>query len=564
MLACLGLAHGLAVERQHQYDAVPQGVIDPSDDVINEAAKKLPGKLWPLPAWMENGDKTAPVSPGANFFSLSGSTKSSFLTAAFERYQGYAFPHTANDGSKPSGSQVTGLELTVEDLDDSHPQLETDESYTLKVPATGGKAKATSKTVYGALRALETFSQLVRFDFDANGYTVPGAPWDIKDAPRFQHRGLMIDTARHYQPLASIRAIIDSLQYAKLNVLHWHMVDTQSFPFEVKSHPKLWDAAHLPSQRYTQADVAGIVEYARMRGVRVMVEFDVPGHAESWCEGEPGMCLEGGCATEGAATQPLNVASETTWTVITDLLKEVTGDKKSTRGKPSGLFPDNMVHLGGDEVATNCWESDSKMGDFKSKNSLSDGEDLYSYFVSKAGKIAQAKGRRPVQWAEAWGAAHTRVKLHKDSIVHVWQSTTNVAEVVADGYDVIINVGYFEQSWYLDNLEVNWKDIYSNEPCSDVDDAGCKKILGGHGEMWGETVDASNVMHTVWPRLGAIAEKLWSARDATAVEAGAVADGTRARFRDFRCLLLERGVGAAPGEQPFARSAPEGPGSCAQ
>merc|ERR1719231_1804463 len=249
------------------------------------------------------------------------------------------------------------------------------------------------------------------------------------------------------------------------------------------------------------------------------------------------MCLEGGCATEGAATQPLNVASETTWTVITDLLREVTGDKKSTRGKPSGLFPDNMVHLGGD---------------------------LYSYFVSKAGKIAQAKGPRPVQWAEAWGAAHTRVKLHKDSIVHVWQSTTNVAEVVADGYDVIINVGYFEQSWYLDNLEVNWKDIYSNEPCSDVDDAGCKKILGGHGEMWGETVDASNVMHTVWPRLGAIAEKLWSARDATAVEAGAVADGTRARFRDFRCLLLERGVGAAPGEQPFARSAPEGPGSCAQ
>ena len=135
---------------------------------------------------------------------------------------------------------------------------------------------------YGALRALETFSQLVTFDFDRGAYVVPGVPWRIHDAPRFAHRGLMIDTARHYQPLASIRKVVDSLPYAKLNVLHWHMVDTQSFPFEVKSHPKLWTAAYAPSQRYTQADVASIVEYARLRGVRAIVEFDMPGHAQSW------------------------------------------------------------------------------------------------------------------------------------------------------------------------------------------------------------------------------------------------------------------------------------------
>ena len=116
---------------------------------------------------------------------------------------------------------------------------------------------------------------------------------------------------------------------------------------------------------------------------------------------------------------------------------------------------------------------------------------------------------------------------------------------------------------YLDNLEINWKDIYINEPCSGVDDAACKKILGGQGEMWGETVDGSNLQHTVWPRLAAIAEKLWSGREATAPIGGnMVPEATMARFKDFRCLLLDRGVAAAPGAQPFARGAPEGPGSC--
>ena len=120
------------------------------------------------------------------------------------------------------------------------------------------------------------------FDFDCGRYEVGGAPWHIADAPRFAHRGLMIDTARHFEPLAAVRAIVDSLAYAKLNVLHWHMVDIQSFPFESRSSPRLWEGAFAPSQRYTQADVAAVVEHARLRGVRVIVEFDMPGHAASW------------------------------------------------------------------------------------------------------------------------------------------------------------------------------------------------------------------------------------------------------------------------------------------
>jgi hexosaminidase len=533
-----------------------------------QAAEPDGPMVWPLPSRFTMGKTTMSLMPKDGFFSVSGGT-SKLLNAAFKRYDSLAFPHAVDGASsKLPHAKLTGLQLEVDDLDESHPQLDTDESYSLTVPDQGGAAKATAKTVYGALRALETFSQLVRYDFDSGTYAVAGAPWRIDDAPRFPHRGLMVDTGRHYQPLASIRAIIDSLVYAKLNVLHWHMVDTESFPFEVRSHPKLWDAAHGTSQRYTQADVAGIVEYARLRGVRVMVEFDVPGHAQSWCKGYPEICLPSECATAGALTPPLNVASNATWSLITNLLSEVTGDVKSKRGKPSGLFPDDFVHLGGDEVETSCWDNDPNTQSFKLSNGITSGDDTYGFFVAKAGDIAAAKGRRPVQWAEAWQSG--RGRMQKDSIVHVWQKSTNVAEVLADGHNVLLNVGYdpmgegrTSDSWYLDNLNVPWRSVYGNEPCAEVTDEACKGILGGHGEMWGETVDGSNLQHTVWPRLSAIAEKLWSKRDATAVdETGAIPESTTARFKEFRCLLLERGVAAAPAESYMARSAPEEPGSC--
>jgi len=198
--------------------------------------------------------------------------------------------------------------------------------------------------VYGVLRGLESFSQLVRFNFDKEEYEVANGPWKIDDSPRFPHRGLMIDTARHFETLPSIRGIIDSLTYAKLNVLHWHMSDSQSFPFQSKSHPLLWKGAWSDQERYTQADVASIVEYARLRGVRVMVEFDMPGHAAAWCIGYPQICPSTSCP------QPLNVANNFTFKLISDLLMECTGGKTSTPGKPYGLFPSNMIHLGGDEV----------------------------------------------------------------------------------------------------------------------------------------------------------------------------------------------------------------------
>ena len=132
-----------------------------------------------------------------------------------------------------------------------------------------------------------------------------------------------------------------------------------------------------------------------------------------------------------------------------------------------------------------------------------------------------------------------------------------MAQVLADGYQVLRNVGYDATSWYLDNLDVDWSAVYANEPCHDVPDDLCGLILGGHGEMWGETVDASDLEQTVWPRLAAVAEKLWSPRAATVDSAAALP-----RIEDFRCMLNERGIKAAPVTNDEARSSPSGPGSC--
>ena len=511
--------------------------------------------IWPLPSTWSNG--TSKITLAAPFFFLDKSAaQTPTVAAAFKRYLELIFNHvTSDDDAQNVTETLPCVTVIIADTDESHPQLGVDESYTLNISMTGWlgglrpSAVIQAPTIWGALHGLETFSQLVRFDFDTESYYIPGGPWTISDQPRFPHRGLMVDTARHFQSLRSMKRIVDSLPYAKINVLHWHMVDTQSFPMQSKSSPKLWNGAYSPQERYTQKDVAAIVEYARLRGVRVMVEFDMPGHAASWCAGYPEICPSTTCL------QPLNVATNATFDLITGLLEEMTGGKSSKPDKPSGLFPDNLIHLGGDEVNTKCWTSTPAIKKWLDAHGLS-ADDGYAYFVKRAASIAIAQGRRPIQWVEVFD--HFGSKLDKSTIVHVWKAKSTLTAVVAAGYNALINNSPGDDSWYLDHLDIAWKALYANEPCADITDPKqCKLVLGGQGEMWGETVDVSDIQSTVWPRLGAIAERLWSPRAKIAD-----ADAAHARMRAFRCLLNRRGIAAAPVDNAEARAAPHGPGGC--
>ena len=213
--------------------------------------------IWPLPTRYSNGTATLGLGSKAGtngFFSMASAPVPAILEQAFERYAKISFPHatSGSEGADAAGT-VSGLVVKVEHPEEPYPQLDTNESYSLAVGA-DGTATLSASTVYGALHGLETFSQMVSFNFDTKAYELAGAPWSIEDAPRFAHRGalpsrhalrsfprrgrarfffpfwkclphcrgagLMIDTSRHFETLPTLRRMVDSLAFAKVNVLH--------------------------------------------------------------------------------------------------------------------------------------------------------------------------------------------------------------------------------------------------------------------------------------------------------------------------------------------------------
>ncbi|KAJ9669871.1 hypothetical protein PVL29_026440 [Vitis rotundifolia] len=416
-------------------------------------------------------------------------------------------------------------------------QYGVDESYKLSIPSHGTQVYAhiEAQTVYGVLHGLQTFSQLCRFNFTNRAIEVHQVPWYIIDQPRFFYRGLLIDTSRHYLPLPIIKNIIDSMTYAKLNVLHWHIVDTQSFPLEIPSFPKLWNGAYSISERYTMADAAEIVSYAQRRGISVLAEIDVPGHALSWGTGYPSLWPSKDCQ------QPLDVSKEFTFKVIDGILSDF-----------SKTFKYRFVHLGGDEVNTSCWTETPRIRKWLRQHGL-DTSGAYQYFVLRAQKIALSHGYEIINWEETFNDFGS--KLSRKTVVHNWLGGGVAEKVVAAGLRCIVSN---QDKWYLDHLDAPWEGFYMNEPLTNITNHQQQKlILGGEVCMWGEHIDASDIEQTIWPRAAAAAERLWSAYDNLAKDPSQVFG----RLAHFRCLLNQRGVAAAPLVGP-GRVAPEEPGSC--
>uniref|UniRef100_A0A5B6Z2A4 Beta-hexosaminidase n=1 Tax=Davidia involucrata TaxID=16924 RepID=A0A5B6Z2A4_DAVIN len=502
--------------------------------------------LWPLPSEFTFGDDTLLVDPDLSLAVGGNGGNSAIVRDAFERYRAIIFKHSSRFSRLKlwgkSVYDISKLRIIVHS-DNEALQLGADESYSLLVAKKDDnsivdEATIEANSVYGALRGLETFSQLCTFDYETKTVQVYKAPWYIQDKPRFVYRGLLLDTSRHYEPIDVIKQIIESMSYAKLNVLHWHIIDEESFPLEVPTYPNLWKGAYTKWERYTVEDAYEIVNFAKMRGINVMAEIDIPGHAESWGAGYPDLWPLPTCR------EPLDVSKNFTFDVISGILTDM-----------RKIFPFELFHLGGDEVNTDCWNSTPHVKQWLQDHNMTTKE-AYQYFVLRAQEIAISKNWTPVNWEETFNTFAT--KLNPQTVVHNWLGAGVCPKAVAKGFKCIFsNQGV----WYLDHLDIPWDGFYNAEPLEGIKDASEQQlVLGGEVCMWGERADASNVQQTIWPRAAAAAERLWSNREATS--AGNTTLTALPRLHYFRCLLTRRGVQAAPVTNQYARSPPTGFGSC--
>jgi hexosaminidase len=333
----------------------------------------------------------------------------------------------------------------------------------------------------------------------------------------------MIDTARHYLPIESVRKVIDSLPMNKFNVLHWHTVDAESFPLKSPSEPLMVNGAYSPTSIYTMDNLKDLTAYARERGVEIIFELDVPGHAAGWIKGKPELIAD--CMTKytNINNYALNPSLEDTYTTIQGIL----GDIVNATGV-------NRLHIGGDEVIFGCWSNDASITQFMKDNNIATYADLLSYFVNRADGIVKGLGASVTHWEEVFTNG---CKVAADTTFQVWTDSSIVSQITAANFNVIASPSNY---WYL-NIQTNtWQVMYGYEPTTGIPTAQQKLIIGGEVALWGEFVDEVNLLSSLYPRASAVAERLWSQSYVT--------DQTsfKDRLMSHRCRLIARGIASAP------------------
>jgi hexosaminidase len=388
-----------------------------------------------------------------------------------------------------------GLVIQCARAGSASPSLNEDESYDLEI--TDKQARLTAPTVVGALRGLETFLQLVQGDRE--GYYLPGIR--IHDQPRFAWRGLLIDIARHYQPPEVLKRNLDAMAAVKLNVFHWHLSEDQGFRVESKKFPKLHSMGS-DGLYYTQDQVREIIAYAADRGIRVMPEFDIPGHSTSWLVGYPELGsapgpykIERGAGIFEPALDPTR---DQTYKFLDGFL-----------GEMAALFPDEYMHIGGDENEGKQWDRNPQIQAFMKQKGLKDNHALQAYFNQQVLKILQKHGKKMIGWEEI-----LHPDLPKDAVIHSWRGAASLATAAKQGYNGILSAGY-----YID-LILPAAQHYLADPLpadTTLTPEEAKHVLGGEATMWAEWVSPETIDSRIWPRTAAIAERLWSSRTVTDV-----------------------------------------------
>ena len=397
---------------------------------------------------------------------------------------------------------------------------ESDESYSLDIKKS--RISINAKTDVGALRGLETLLQLVHFN--KSNYYFEGV--SVNDSPRFVWRGLMIDAARHFQPVDVIKRNLDAMASVKMNVFHWHLTDDQGFRVESKVFPRLQEVA-ADGLFYTQEQIKDVVKYASNLGIRVVPEFDVPGHASAILAAYPelGSKEDYNYNVErfsGVFNPTLNPSKEVTYLFLETLFREITP-----------LFPDEYFHIGGDENEGKHWDGNEEIQEFKKKHNLKTNHDLQTFFNIKLEKVLKKLDKKLMGWDEILTpSTPTTAVIHSWRGKHEGLKQSTLIKAAKKGYQTVLSAGF-----YIDRV-LSVDNHYNIDPIGNAvltkDER--KRILGAETTMWSELVTPLTIDSRIWPRTAAIAERFWSSKEVNDL------DNMKKRLKVINFQLEELGI----------------------
>ncbi|XP_022153436.1 beta-hexosaminidase 2 [Momordica charantia] len=531
---------------------------------------QFPINVWPKPraiSWPR--PQAAPLSP--NFTILS--PRHRYLSPAVDRLLRRILTENHRPLLNPSLNISTSaaplLKLTLAVADLSAPlHHAANESYSLEIPV-AGSPRLVAHTAWGAMRGLETFSQLIWGD-------PPRVPvgFSMWDAPLFPHRGLMLDTSRNFYGVEDILRTISAMGMNKLNVFHWHVTDSHSFPLVVPSEPELAaKGAYGPHMKYFPEDVRRIVEFGMEHGVRVLPEIDSPGHTGSWALAYPEIvsCADmfwlpaGTKWDDRLASEPgtghLNPLNPKTYKVLKKVIRDVTT-----------LFPEPFYHSGADEIIPGCWKADPSIESFLSNGGTL--SQVLEIFVNTTFPYIRSLNRTVVYWEDVLLDDNVKVRPEflprQHTILQTWNNgLNNTKRIVSSGYRAIVSSSDF---YYLDcghgdflgndsryDQQANgdpenggswcgafktWQTIYNYDITYGLSEEEAELVLGGEVALWSEQADPTVLDARLWPRASAMAESLWSGnRDETGKKRYAEATD---RLNEWRYRMVNRGIGAEP------------------
>ena len=437
-----------------------------------------------------------------------------------------------------------------------------EESYSMNVG--NGKVEISIRNPVGGIRALDTLAQLFLKHSDPNaGVYTNLAPVRIRDVPAFEHRGLNLDISRNYIAPKHVMRTIDAMSFTKLNRLHLHATDAQSWPLEIPAFPELArKGAYGDSMIWSVADLADVQTYGKEHGIEVYLEIDMPGHTASIAHAFPHLITaynEPSWTTY--ALEPPSGQLKLNSSVVTEFLETLLFDLLPRTSPFTSYF-----HTGGDELNTAAYALDPTVRS-ASTHVI---KPLLQSFIDRIHSIARSHSLTPIVWEEM--LLEWDLTLPSDTIIQTWRSPKNLARVLQQGHRALFGDNHH---WYLDcgygswldplshpstndddpstsrtssqtsppftdycDPYKNWRHIYAYDPLKEIPTSQQHLILGGEIHLWGELSDEINLDYKLWPRVAAAAEVMWSGPGRR------VDESVTRRLAEWRERLVERGVGA--------------------